>query len=59
MTKRLDEEEMIKEDIMIKHKRGRDELDDKDWIERQEKALELKETESGEKKMNGKRRKQC
>ena len=40
MTKRLDEEEMIKEDIMIKQKRGRDDLDDKDWIERQEKKLQ-------------------
>ena len=39
MTKRLDEEEMIKEDITIKQKRGRDELDDKDWIERQEKSF--------------------
>ena len=39
MTKRLDEEEMIKEDIMLKQKRGREDTDENDWIERQQKSM--------------------
>jgi hypothetical protein len=39
MSKILNEEEMTKEDIMIKQKRGRYQHDVLDWIERQEKSL--------------------